>query len=173
VSLTGPPLLVALALLTVAAPVTTYVLWSRLRGGSAVVVRGALLLTCQVCAVLLVAVAANDYGYFYTSWSELSGQNPARSPAVSEALAQHRQVNRAPQRVPPGMRVLGDSSWSTRSQWPIRGRVESVQLVGQRSGLGEHAYVYLPPQYFTASWRGRLFPGVEVMTGYPATSGRS
>lgn len=166
-SLTGPPLLVALALLTVAAPVTTYVMWSRLRGGSAVVVRGALLLTCQVSAVLLVAVVANDYGYFYTSWSELSGQNPARSPTVSEALAQHRQVNRASQRVAPAMRLLGDSSWSTRSQWPTRGRVESVQLVGQRSGLGEHAYVYLPPQYFAASWRGRLFPGVEVMTGYP------
>jgi enterochelin esterase-like enzyme len=167
VSLLGLPLLLVLALLTVAAPVITSMLWSRLRGGAAVVVRGALLLTCQLCAVLLVAVVVNDYGYFYTSWSELSGHDPGRSPAVSEAIAQHRHVNRSSRRLAPGMRVLGDSSWSTASQWATRGRVESVHLDGPRSGLGEHAYVYLPPQYFATSWRHRLFPGVEAMTGYP------
>jgi enterochelin esterase-like enzyme len=167
VSLVGLPLVVVLVLLTVATPVTTYVLWSRLGGGTAVVVRGALLLAGQVCAVLLVAVLANDYGYFYTSWSELVGHDPGRPPSVSEAVARHRHADSPSQRSAPGLRVLGDSTWSTPSQWPTRGRVESVQLDGQRSGLGEHAYVYLPPQYFVTSWRHRLFPGVEVMTGYP------
>jgi len=167
VSLIGRPLLLVLALLAVAAPVITYVLWSHVQGGVAVVVRGALLLGCQLCAVLLVAVVANDYGYFYTSWSELAGQDPGRSPAVSEAVAPHRKVHHDPVGVPSGLRVVGDSTWSTPSQWATRGRVESVQLDGQRSGLGEHAFVYLPPQYFATSWRHRLFPGVEVMTGYP------
>lgn len=34
-----------------------------------------------------------------------------------------------------------------------RGRLVSVDLRGVRSGLGEHAYVYLPPQYFSAAVR--------------------
>jgi enterochelin esterase-like enzyme len=165
-SLIGLPLVLLLAVLAVATPVTTYLLWSRVRGGAAVVVRAVLLLAVQVCAVLLVAVLVNDYGYFYTSWSEVLGNGSGRSPSVSEAVARHREVGRM-QRAAPGLRVVGDSPWSSPGQWVTRGRVESVQIDGPRSGLGEHAYVYLPPQYFAASWRHRLFPGVEVMTGYP------
>lgn len=168
-SLLGRPLVIVLVLLTVATPVTTYLLWSRVRGAVGVVVRAGLLLASQVVAVLLVGVLANDYGYFYTSWSELLGatgttvgvtvpeQQPGSSPWFPAGGPVQDRVT-----------VLGDlTSWSTPAQWGTKGRLQSVEISGVRSRLSEHAYVYLPPQYFAKGEQRSRFPGVEVMTGYP------
>jgi len=167
-SLLGRPLLVVVAVLAVAAPVLTYVVWGHVgahRGR--LLVRGALLVACQVSAVLLVAVMVNDYGYFYTSWSEVWGGGT--SSAALPPLVPGRGASAGPPRLAgsQGLRLLGDVPWSSPSQWATRGRVISVDIGGVRSELSEHAYVYLPPQYFARSSRTRLFPAVEVMTGYP------
>lgn len=169
VSLIGLPLEVLLGVLTVAMPVTTYLLWSRVRGRAAVVVRAGLLLASQACAVLLLAALANDYGYFYTSWSELFGatsvtlgvQAAPPAPSTSTWFAAGRATRDR-------VTVRSDlASWSTPAQWATRGRLQSVDISGARSGLSEHAYVYLPPQYFARASEHARFPGVEVMTGYP------
>jgi enterochelin esterase-like enzyme len=166
--LLGRPLLVLLVVLTVVAPLATYLLWGRVPRAGRVVVRCGLLVTCQLCAVLLVGVVANDYGYFYTSWAELFG---AAGSSTSAGGAVATPTVPADPPVPssevPGVRVLRDTGWSSPDQWRTRGRLVSVDLRGVRSGLGEHAYVYLPPQYFFAAARHVPLPGVEVMTGYP------
>src|SRR3954452_13241144 len=77
VSLLGWPLLVLLGVLMVALPVATVALWTRV-GGPRPVRTGArlsLVGLSRVTAVVFVAAALNDYGYFYASWSDLFGQS--------------------------------------------------------------------------------------------------
>jgi hypothetical protein len=178
--LTGAPLLVLLGGLVIGTPIATYALWSRLgRGAGWFIGRVGLLVCCQLSAVLLVGAAVNDYGYFYTSWSELFGvATAAAGPSAAATPAARRtdgfggegggaapDVGHASTR--PAMRVLGDLPWSSLATWQSKGRIMSVELAGVRSDLAEHAYVYLPPQYYRPAGRSQLFPGVEVMTGYP------
>ena len=42
-----------------------------------------------------------------------------------------------------------------------------MTISGGRSGLSEHAFVWLPPQYYQPAWAHRAFPAAEVLTGYP------
>ena len=94
-SLLGWPLLVLLGLLMVALPVTTLVLWPRVRGPRLLRsgVRLSLVGASQVTAVLFVAAALNDYGYFYGSWSDLFGRSsPVGQP--SAAAPGHRADGR-------------------------------------------------------------------------------
>ncbi|MGI8881607.1 MAG: alpha/beta hydrolase [Jatrophihabitans sp.] len=171
-TLLGAPLLVLLGVLTVAAPVLAFVLWSRLPGPLAVrgLIRLAMVVTSQIVAVCLVAAAVNDYEYFYKSWSELAGgaaqfagSPPATgAPRTAPNDRQHGRLGR-------GGRISArtDTSFSTAAQWTSRGRLESVQIEGELSRLKSHAFVYLPPQYFQPAYRHTLFPALEVFTGYP------
>ena len=176
-SLLGAPLLVLLGVLAVGSPVLAAVLWSRWRGPRAVraVQRAASLLLCQVTAVLLVAAALNDYGYFYSSWSDLVGGSSTAGRVVADAV---HPVGRAGNQVAPAaVRVVSTMAagqgvriapgWTTQAQWPTRGRLESVVLSGPRSQLSEPAMIYLPPQYFQPAFAHRAFPAAEVLTGYP------
>ena len=182
-SLLGWPLLVLLAVLTLALPVTTLLLWPRVRGprplrtGARLSLVGA----SQVTAVLFVAAALNDYGYFYASWSELFGQSsPVGQPspaAPGHPLAAAGRASAAGTGTPSATGPAAASvraaaagpGWSTRAQWASRGRVESVTITGVRSQLSSHAFVYLPPQYFQAAYRRRAFPAAQVFTGFPGT----
>lgn len=182
-SLLGTPLLVVLAGLAVGIPVATVLLWSRVRGPS--VVRGGarfgLLLSGQLATVALVAAVANNYGQFYTSWGDLLGSS-APPPKMSVygapvsttgGVTHHRATTSAQHPLGPAtgsMQVLGPTTWSTPSQWTTRGKVVQVTISGHGSGLSIPAYVYLPPQYFTAAGAHRRFPAVEVMTGYPGSA---
>ncbi|HET8616025.1 MAG TPA: alpha/beta hydrolase-fold protein [Actinomycetales bacterium] len=167
-ALNGMPLVVLVATLAVASPVLTYVLWGRMAGRTwRLPVRGGLLLTSQLCAVLLVAVLANDYGYFYTSWSEVFGTGAVTTAAPPVAVHRGTSAPVPATTSPAGVVVLGDTGWSSPAQWATRGRVLSVEVRGGSSGLAEHAYVYLPPQYGAASAHHVRLPAAEVMTGYP------
>ena len=90
-------------LLALAAPVASLLLWNRVRGPRAArtALRIALVVSCQLTAVLSVGVAANDWGAFYPSWSSLLGAagkgdrrtfhfGAAVAPAVPVALAAPR-----------------------------------------------------------------------------------
>jgi enterochelin esterase-like enzyme len=171
--LLGWPLLVTLGLATVLATVLALVLWSRVRGPAParVAQRLVLVVAGQLAAVLLVAAALNDYGYFYGSWSELLGTT------ASAAAVVHAGVNppaRHHDGLPPSATrdasLAGVDSWSTPAQWATRGRVETLTLSGAHSGLSEPAAVYLPPQYFQRAYARTVFPGVEVFTGYPGAT---
>jgi uncharacterized membrane protein len=71
--LLGSQLIVVLAVLTLLLPVLTVWVWSSQPGSRPVrfITRLALVVASQLAAVLLVAAAANDYGYFYGSWTGL------------------------------------------------------------------------------------------------------
>ncbi|HET8602276.1 MAG TPA: alpha/beta hydrolase-fold protein [Segeticoccus sp.] len=165
------------------------------RGG----LRLGMLWTGQLATVLLVAALANDYGQFYTSWADLFGTagghptvatygaplnggrhgHPGVAALPDRAGRPHHPHQRPqarptpstpPQPVTGHLRVLGPNSWSTRAQWHTRGKVESVRITGLRSGLSVHAFVYLPPQYFSPQYAHHQFPAVEVLTGYPGSA---
>ncbi|HET8598839.1 MAG TPA: alpha/beta hydrolase-fold protein [Segeticoccus sp.] len=194
-ALLGIPLVVVLACAAVLLPVGTFLLWSHVHGPR--VVRGGtrlgMLLTGQLATVLLVAALANDYGQFYTSWSDLfgtgSGQHTvstfgaAGAPRASRSLGHPRSpVHRPDSPVRPAaatttrtggsgrLQVLGATSWSSRAQWATRGKVESVDITGLQSGLSVQGYLYLPPQYFQRAWAHHRFPAVEAITGYPGSA---
>lgn len=182
-SLVGTPLLVVLFIFAIGLPVVTVLLWSRVRGPS--LLRGSarlgMLASGQLATVALVAVLANNYGQFYTSWGDLLGSagpppKVATYGAPVSSAGTHGSDNpaaSAPARLARAtgtMQLLGSTNWSTRSQWTTRGRVVQVRISGNGSGLSIPAYVYLPPQYFTAAGAHRRFPATEVMTGYPGSA---
>jgi enterochelin esterase-like enzyme len=183
-ALLGLPLLVTLAVFTVGIPVATYLLWSRVRGPrvAGVLQRGSLLALSQVAAILLVAVAMNDYGYFYTSWSDLLGGSTttgrvvhasAEGPRAGRSAGTPLPDQPAPSQIAARGRVTPTTDlvgWSTPAQWPTRGRVETVSIAGSRSQLTATALVYLPPQYFQPAYAKTTFPAVEVLTGYPGSA---
>jgi hypothetical protein len=171
--LLGWPLVVTLGLATVLCTGLTVVLWSRMRGPAParVTQRVALLVAGQLCAVLLVAATVNDYGYFYGSWSELFGTSaPAAGVVHAGAARSARHHGGLTLAATVDASLAGVDSWSAPAQWATRGRVETFTLVGAHSGLSEPVAVYLPPQYFQGAYARTLFPGVEVLTGYPGVT---
>lgn len=145
--------------------------WGRVRGGrtSRVAQRVGLLSMVQVSTLLLVAAGLNNYGYFYGSWSDLFG-NGARQDNVVARVAEPAHGPRSSAASKGVARVRLDAvpiSWSTPGQYATRGEVLRVVVPGPRAAITAPAYVYLPPQYFLRINKHRLFPGVEVFTGYP------
>ena len=165
----GRPLVVLLALCTAAFPVLLLLLWSRLRHPVlGRLGRLGLVVLSQLSAVMLVAVLLNDYGYFYGSWSELfSGAAQAAAISTPAATgAPDPSVAWAPGHRPgtiTGIHSL--PAYRNPALWRARGRLEVMHIQGASSQLGEKAYAYLPPAYFTHP-RER-FPVVLVLTGYP------
>ena len=182
--LLGTPLLVVLIVIALAAPVGVVVAWSRVRGPRPVRIasRLAMVLTAQLAALAVGLVALNDYGQFFTSWSELFGTGPAAS------VVSQQHFGAVPPPAPVGARVLHarapgaarvavtsatlpngarPTSWSSRSEWPTRGALVQMNVSGPTTGLVEPGMVYLPPAYFTGD---RAMPLVEVMTGYPGST---
>lgn len=174
-ALMGTALLVVLVCAAVLIPVATLLLWSRVRGPGVLrdAVRLLMMGAGQVATVALVAALANNYGQFYTSWSDLLGTNLA--PAKVAVYGGHDHGSSREARVAATsagtatgtLHILGNYHWSTPRQWSTRGKVVSTTLTGLGSGLSTSVYVYLPPQYFWKRYAHRHFPAVEVMTGFP------
>jgi enterochelin esterase-like enzyme len=169
VPLLGWPLQVVMVGLLVTATLATLLLWSRVRGVAALrhAQRLGLLLTCQVAAVLVVAVAANNYGYFYGSWSDLFGTG---STAPVTAAPQWPRAHYGRTVVVPAVSLARATTWSPPSAAAVKGKVESLRVHGARSGLTSDALVYLPPEYFQPAYAHHQFPAVEVLTGYPGVT---
>lgn len=184
VALTGTSLLVLLAVLTFAAPAGVWLLWPRVPGPRVVrvVQQLAAIALAQVVAVMLIAVALNDYGQFYTSWSDLLGLTPPKVATVKQyghgAVARATPVPLVVVRPtvhatatprPTAGTIAGypATTWSPASAWSVDGAVVSVRVIGGRTGYVQNAYVYLPPQWFTTAPSLRSFPLVEVFTGFP------
>ncbi|NMM25634.1 MAG: esterase family protein [Phycicoccus sp.] len=172
-ALLGKPLLVLLSILTVGLPAATYWLWARLpaRRVTRVGSRVLLLVGCQLAAVMLVAAAMNDYGYFYSSWSDLIGSTvvvpSAPRPQVVGGVQGNDHAGPTLRSDRTAVHVLQDPGWSTPAQWRVRGRVVKVRIDGARSALSGTASVWLPPQYFDPAQANHDFPAVEVFSGYP------
>jgi len=182
VALLGTPLLVVLLVLAVAMPGGVLLAWPRVRGPRAarIAERVGLIFVAQLTAVLVGLVALNDYGQFFTSWSDLLGTGPAAHMVTeqhfgAEAPARTRLVHA---RLPTTTRVVtthltalpagaSATSWSRPTEWSTKGAVVSMPVAGRSTGLTEQALVYLPPAYFGGL---RAMPMIEVMTGYPGST---
>lgn len=180
-ALIGTPTLLLFGALAVGLPVACVYLWPRVPGPPALRTAGrlGLVLCCQLAALLVAGVAINNYGAFYTSWSELL--HAGTGGGVSVATTQIRHFGAAdlgpalgarPDPAPNGTARLTPDTWtalpwSKRADWPTRGAIVSTTLGGGRSGLSEPVWVYLPPAYFGDGPAARDLPVVEALSGYP------
>jgi enterochelin esterase-like enzyme len=169
VPLLGAPLLVLTGVLLIAATVLAFAMWRRVRGPAAVRVaqRLGMLVGTQLLAVLLAAVAVNNYAYFYVSWSDLFGPGQQTATVQSAGGGPGRYL--APVSAFPST-ATPLTSWSTASQYATRGSVRALQIRGARTGITTRALVYLPPQYFQPQYQHATFPGVEILSGYPGST---
>jgi enterochelin esterase-like enzyme len=142
-----------------------------------------LVMACQLSGVMFVGIVANDYGQFYTSWSEifgLSSTTPLTSPthhfgAPSVVSAAEPKVAAGPHyggdpQVPAQAASWKTTSWSAQNQWVQRGAIVSTKVAGGTTGLSENVLVYLPPAYFRTGTAARALPLLEILTGYPGTA---
>ncbi len=168
--LLGWPLLVLLAILTVLIPVITALLWNRLRraGWRRRLARASLLVASQIVAVLLVAAAINNYGFFYGSWKGLFGgvTQDAGISTSGPTIHAHARNNSNPASA--GRIVTSpDPRFAPPSQRTSKGQLDHLTLTGASSQLSSSGYIYFPPQYFQRAYARHRFPGAVVMTGYP------
>jgi S-formylglutathione hydrolase FrmB len=180
VRLTGKPLLLLAAVAALMLPVACLWYWSRperLRRAR-VPVRFSLFLSSQLAVVFVVGLALNDYGQFYSSWSDLLGTGPTAAvdhpsahfggtdlnihPFVKPAF-----LDRGVPEIPSDAAKWNVQGWSQQSEWATRGAIVNTQVTGPASNLAQQALVYLPPRYFRAGPDNRKLPVVEVLTGFP------
>ena len=194
-SLLGRQLLVTLGIVALTMPVATVLAWRHTRGPrwAQVVQHAGLVFLAQVTALCFGLVALNDYGQFFTSWSDLlgTGHPPkvvatnhfgaattpntvrARPLTAQLALPRHHRLTFAPlSHAPvalPRLATYGvtPTSWSPRPAWRTDGAVMRMQIAGPTTALSEPALVYLPPSYFSGQ---RAMPITEVFTGYPGST---
>jgi hypothetical protein len=128
VGLQGWPLLVISIMLALGGPAACVLLWGRVRGLGALPARLALILVCQITAILAVGVVVNDHFQFFSSWSDLSGQNGADAPieqpnpgdhSLSRPLSQRLRDDFRPSgaRCGSGCRRSTTGSRSAASRW--------------------------------------------------------
>ena len=152
--LTGPVPLALAALAAIAVPVAAAAGWHRLDrpGPPGWLARIGVLAGCQLTALALVAVGLNDMFDFYGSWSELLGAGPRAGSHASPAGSLDRSL---------AGELARDARLGTGTLVPLP--ISSTRS-GVRTGP---ATVYLPPQYGDASYAGRSFPVVELLSGFP------
>jgi len=154
VALVGTPLALTVAVALILLSTTTVLCWNRLDalGVARWPIRAAMLGAGQLSAVLLTAVLLNNTFVFYQSWSELLGQHPRQSlPSVE-----------------PGSLDATLRPQLYRDFLAGRGTLAALPIPGLRSGVrAASAMVYLPPQYGDPNYADRVFPVVELLSGFP------
>lgn len=140
-------------------------LWPRLarRGWRSVSGRIGLLFATQLLLFVSLGLAANHAYGFYASWADLFGQETDQGVVVDHTLGGR---SGGPLRVTEIGDVPGRGGFRPSSA----GQVQKVDIVGRTSHIVSPAYIYLPPEYFQARYRGRTFPAAVVLTGYPGTA---
>ncbi|MCW2641016.1 MAG: hypothetical protein JWP76_3322 [Dactylosporangium sp.] len=131
---------VCTAVLAVAAAVATGWAWERMRGWWRWPTRVLALVCCLLVAFAVAGVAVNRKLHMYTAWEQLVGNNQAV--------------------------VAPEPTLQTPGAGAKAGRLVTVTITGQRSGIQLPAYVYLPPSYDSST--GRL-PVIEAFAGFPGS----
>jgi len=110
-------------------------------------------------AVMFGVAAVNKYYDYYPNWgsaiADLTGQN--LSAPVLPYIPRH-----------PGARLgrlIGSTSYGTAAARD--GFILRLIVAGPVSHITRNVYVYLPPQYFQAAYRGYRFPVIELIHGFP------
>ncbi|BAK34661.1 hypothetical protein MLP_16470 [Microlunatus phosphovorus NM-1] len=145
-SLAGPALLSLVIVLVIAAPIGVILRWritarrGRPHGVRASIGRLCALLGCQLLAVFLTFLVANDSYGFYHSWTDLTGLGRDAPAGVSDR----------------GLVSKG------------QGRVEIVKVSGGPSGATADVLVWLPHQYDEPDHADKKFPVMMVLPGQPS-----
>ncbi len=113
-------------------------------------------------AMLFGVAAVNKYYDYYQTWGALAGDlggqgttQIASAPTVDRASA--RQISA----------ILGSKlNLKAAAQ---HGQTIRMNVPGKLSHLTRTAYVYLPPQYFRASYSHYRFPVIELLPGFPGS----
>lgn len=145
-----------LTLVTLAVVAATALVWPRLSRRAVLPVAGrvALVLSCQVLAVLLAATAVNRTFDFYASWAELVPHSASTDAVAATPVAPVKGRPTPPPRPYAGVADLRP------------GRLLPITVPGT-GGLKESGLAYLPPQYDEPAHRHERFPAVLVLAGYP------
>lgn len=144
-TLTGAPLFAVLAVATVLGP-AALVIWLRRRRTSAknwlrTLAQFAVVLGCQLLAVMTLFLWVNNQYGFYTSWSDLLGRSSADAKIQANGLVQNGE-----------------------------GRAEVITVAGGPGRNGSHrVLVWLPREYDQPSGPTTQFPVVMVLPGQPST----
>lgn len=145
--LTGTPLLTLVIVAVLLAPLGVVVRWrmsarrGRPVGWPAAVGRLLALVSCQLLAVFLTFLVANNSYGFYTSWTDLTGLGTDQPATVSG-----RGLVRGGQ-----------------------GRVEIIKGSGGPSGPSADLLVWLPHQYDEPANASKKFPVMLVLPGQPSS----
>ena len=151
--------------------------WPRLasRGVRHVLGRLAAIGVTQVTIIAAFACWLNSSYQFFGSWGELFGNVDTAPVGVTQA-ADHNGDGTAGSVSVKGALVqpAGDEQLKRVSGLPtgnpaVNGKVESVKVIGRRTGVVDPAFVYLPPQYFQKAYARQRFPVVVALSGYPGS----
>jgi S-formylglutathione hydrolase FrmB len=168
--LTSRKLELLVAVLALASFVGTIYLWPRLSGRNwkAVLGRVGTLMLSQLLSLMALALVANNWGGFYSSFSDLFGTDQGSTPTIVDHSRQASDGKGAGgvtvQGSKPVALQLGGAASGAKG-----GTVEQVTIHGGSTGLTEEGYVYLPAAYKDSAYKTKKFPVVVVFTGYPGT----
>ena len=165
--LTSHKLQTLVAVFAVVCFAATVWVWPRLgrRTWLSLLGRIGMLLASQLLTLAAIGLAANNWGGFYSSWSDLLGTDQGGTASITNGVQSSAEQGGA------GVQVLGSKpvplmlSGASGSG----GSLQKVVIKGSDTGLSEPAYVYLPPQYNDPAYAHRRFPVILVFTGYPGT----
>ncbi|MCL6667276.1 alpha/beta hydrolase [Streptomyces panaciradicis] len=130
----------------------------------------------QVTIVAAFACGVNSSYQFFGSWGELFGNVDTAPVGVTQAADQNGDgsVNgissvHGSLVQPAGSEQLSRVSGLPQGPAAAVGRVESVKIIGKRTGVVDPAFVYLPPQYFQKAYHRMRFPVIVALSGYPGS----
>lgn len=168
-SLTGPGFLSVVILLTVAAFVSTVVLWPRLSVSQpwTIVRRILMMLGVNALVVLTAGVALNDQYLFFVDWTDLHGA-VFGAQGASTAVAGGNAAQVANTSLPPATGSAAPPVLASLAPGATRhDRVVRYTVTGAVSGLRGGVLVSLPIGYSDPSNAERRYPVLESFNGYP------
>ena len=160
--------LAGLAAVCVALTVWT---WPRLArsGWMWVTARLAAIGVTQLVTVAALLVAVNADYQFYGSWGDLFGTGKTAPVALTSTNGASDVSAHTPLIEPGDSSMLDRVSGIPAAPATVNGQVESVRVIGRRTGVIDPAFVYLPPQYFQKGYARMRFPVIVAMSGYPGS----
>ncbi|RPF37192.1 esterase family protein [Streptomyces sp. TLI_185] len=152
-------------------------LWPRLARQSVGQVLGRLAAVgvTQVTIIAAFACWLNSSYQFFGSWGELFGSVDTAPVGITQAGGTNDGGGMTGVSVKGALiQPAGDEQLSRVSGLPtgpaaVNGRVESVKVIGRRTGVVDPAFVYLPPQYFQKAYHRQRFPVIVALSGYPGS----
>jgi len=168
-SLTGLGFLFVVILVTVAAFVSTVVLWPRLSVSRpwTIVRRALMMLGVNALVVLTAAVALNDQYAFFADWTDLHGA-VFGAQGGSTAVAGGNAAQAANASLPPAAGGATPAALPSLPPGATRhDRVLRYTVTGAVSGLKGAVLVSLPIGYSDPSNAKRRYPVLETFNGYP------